>query len=264
MITLTKTLLTLSLFITSVVSSANDKVNSSQSSQEKTVLTVAISEVDYFPYNYYENGKLKGFSVDVLDYFEANSNYDFEFIVLPWPRVLLFVALGKVDLVLTLFRTPEREHSYHFIEPAYGNEINQLFKLSDNKLEYSGQLEQLKPYSIGTIREYSYGTEFDQAEYLNKLPALSEAVLVKLLLNKRTDLIVGNPFVFNQIISEQNKTSLVTVIEPPMAITPVYLALTKKRKDSLEINKILGRLTQKLKATPYYTELLNKYELNFK
>jgi Zn-dependent M16 (insulinase) family peptidase len=47
-------------------------------------------------------------------------------------------------------------------------------------------------------------------------------------------------------------------------MTPVYMALTKKRKDSLAINTTLGQLTEQLKASPYYQELLNKYQLNFK
>ena len=74
------------------------------SEKEKVILTVAIEEGGYFPFNYNENGELKGFSVDVLNYIEANSIYDFEFIVLPWPRALFLTSQGRVDLVLTLFK----------------------------------------------------------------------------------------------------------------------------------------------------------------
>jgi polar amino acid transport system substrate-binding protein len=42
------------------------------------------------------------------------------------------------------------------------------------------------------------------------------------------------------------------------------MALTKKRKDSLAIKATLGQLTEQLKASPYYQELLNKYQLGFK
>lgn len=57
--------------------------------------------------------------------------------------------------MLTLFKTPQREKVYHFIEPAYGVEVSQLFALSEFELNYNDNLKQLTPYSIGTLREYS-------------------------------------------------------------------------------------------------------------
>lgn len=235
-----------------------------QSVKEKIVLTAAIEEVGYFPFNYNENGEIKGFSVDVLNYIEANSKYDFEFIILPWPRALHLVKTGKVDLILTLFKTTKREQTYHFIEPNYGSEMNQLFTLVENEFEYSGQLQQLAPYSIGTVREYSYGKEFDSANYLNKLPALTEEVLVKLLLAERIDMMVGNPLAFKDIISKMNVKSKIKAIKPYIALTPVHMAMTREREDSQEIKETFKKLIKQLKASLYYQELLVKYQLNFK
>lgn len=240
------------------------KADNYQPEKGKKILTVAIEEIGYFPFNYNENGEIKGFSVDVLHYFEAHSRYDFEFIIVPWPRALYLVSHGKVDLILTLFKTPEREKTYHFIEPSYGYEANQLFTLIENDLEFNGQLHRLTPYSIGTVREYSYGEYFDQAHYLNKLPALTEEVLLKLLLGKRTDAIISNPLIFKKILSKENMSSKVKAIEPYVSITPVHMALTKKNKDSQEIKKKLGQLTLQLKTSPYYQELLDKYQLDYK
>lgn len=234
------------------------------SEKEKVILTVAIEEGGYFPFNYNENGELKGFSVDVLNYIEANSIYDFEFIVLPWPRALFLTSQGRVDLVLTLFKKPEREKIYHFIEPAYGHEINQFFTLTENDFEFSGQLESLAQHSIGTVREYSYGEYFDGTNYLNKLPALTEEVLLKLLLGKRIDLLIGNPLAFNQLILKNNLHAKVIPVEPYVARTPVHMALTRKRADAQEIKDTMGELTKKLKSSEYYQMLLKKYHLNFK
>lgn len=232
--------------------------------KNKKTLTVAIEEIGYFPFNYQENGKTKGFSIDVLNYFKANSKYDFKFVTRPWPRALYALSLGKVDLILTLFKASNREQTYHFIEPHYAYEANQLFTLAENKIEFKGDFQQLKPYFIGTTRDYSYGEAFDQADYLNKLPALNEKVLLKLLITKRVDMIVGNPFIFKRIITQQNQSSQIKAIDPYVAITPVHMVLTKEREDSQEIKQTLEKLTKQLKASSYYQELLNKYQLNFK
>ncbi len=231
--------------------------------KERTVLTVAIEEVGYFPFNYQENGETKGFSIDVLEYFEANSKYDFEFIVLPWPRAIYFVAQGKIDLILTLFKNSKREQIYDFIEPSYGDEVNQLFTLTDHKFEFNGQLEQLAPYAIGTTREYSYGEDFDQASYLTKLPALTEEVLLKLLLSRRIDMAIANPLIFHRLMSKARASAQVKIIEPYVSITPVHMVLTKLRDDSQEIKLTLGRLTEQFKSSPDYQELLDKYQLNY-
>ena len=230
----------------------------------KVILTVAIEEIGYFPYNYEENGEIKGFTIDVLNYFEANSKYDFEFIILPWSRALYLVEQGKVDLILTLFRNKEREKIYHFIEPSYGYEVNQLFTLTDSKFEFSGQLNELAKYSIGTKRGYSYGETFDKTNDLTKLPVLNEEVLLKLLLSGRIDMAISNPYVFNKLITKYNVSNNVKPIWPYIDKTPVYLGLTKERNDSLEIKQAFGQLTEQLKASNYYLELLKKYHLDFK
>jgi len=258
-----KIMLLLYVFSFSALAHTSLQADDPQVKKNKVMLTVVIEEIGYFPFNYEENGEIKGFSIDILDYVEANSKYAFKFIARPWPRALHLVEQGQVDLILTLFKTPKREPIYHFIEPSYGNEVNQLFTLNENTLEFNGQLQQLAPYSIGTTREYSYGEAFDRASYLTKLPALTEEVLLKLLLGKRIDMAIANPLIFNKIISTENVESQVKAIEPFVSITPVYMALTRARADSQEINRTIGQLTQQLKASAYYQELLDKYQLNF-
>lgn len=246
------------------VSANTNVLDESVPEEGKTILTVAVEKVGYSPFYSIDNGSMKGFSIEVLNYIEANSNYDFEYIVLRWPRALHLVAEGKIDLILTLFKTPVREQTYYFIEPAYGDEINQLFTLVENNIEFDGKLEQLTPYSIGTVREYSYGQYFDQASYLKKLPALTENVLLKLLLGKRIDLLISNPLVFKEIILREGVGDKVKAIEPHISITPVHMALTTKRADSKSIKHMLEKLTKQLKNTPYYQKLLEKYQINFR
>ncbi len=202
-----KTVTLLYLLSFSVFAYTGVKANSSLPEKDRVTLTVVVDETGYPPFNYEEDDEIKGFAVEILNYMKANSNYDFEFKARPWPRALHLVEQGQADLILTLFKTPKREQAYHFIEPSYSYEVNQFFTLVDNKVSFNGQLQQLTPYSIGTIREYSYGNTFDQANYLNKLPALNEQILLKLLLGKRVDIIIGNPFVFTKMATKEKISS---------------------------------------------------------
>lgn len=254
----------LSLFPLIAMAHTGDLFNKQLPSEEKITLTVAIEEVGYFPFNYTENGILKGFTVDVLKYIEANSKYKFSYIKMPWPRALHLVSQGKVDLIPTLFKNKKRIHEYLFVEPSYAYEVNQLFALENKNIEFNGLLSQLNDYKIGTVREYSYGEKFDAASQIKKFTSLNEEVLVSALINKRVDAIVGNPFILNRVMEQQNVSSKIEAIKPYLAHTPVYLALTKKRKNAAKIKLALEEQIRVLKLSPYYIELLNKYQLNFK
>jgi len=257
-------LLSLCILPLFILADASVEVGNTPLHNSKVTLTVAIEEIGYFPYGFEDNDKIKGFTIELLDFIEANSKYNFQFIVLPWPRILHLVEQGKVDLILTLFKNEKREKKYHYIEPAYGYEINQLFTLKGSNVEFDGRLQQLKPFTIGTKREFSYGKPFDQASYLNKLPAINEEVLLKLLLSKRIDIAISNPYIFKQLILEKKVSAKIEAIEPYVEKTPVYLGLTKNRDDSQEIKETLGQLTMQFKTSTDYKKLLNKYRLNFK
>ncbi|MGJ8679439.1 substrate-binding periplasmic protein [Paraglaciecola sp.] len=254
------------VYLISLSVSSNTVISSSSDLQKnnKVILTVAVEDEGYYPYNYELDDKRVGFSIDVLNYFEQHTNYEFEFIILPWPRAIHLVSVGKVDLILTLFKTSKREGEYHFIEPSYGDEANQLFSLVDKEIEFTGQIPELASYSIGTVREYSYGDRFDQASYLTKLPALTEAILLKLLLGNRVDVAISNPLAFSNVILKHNAQNRIKAIEPYVEITPVYMALTKQRSDAQKIKDTLGRVTKELKSTSYYQTLLKKYKINFR
>ena len=71
----------------------------------KITLTVAIEGIGYFPFYYTENGDTKVFSVDVFNFVVAHSKYEFEYVILPWPRAIHFVVEGQIELILTLFKT---------------------------------------------------------------------------------------------------------------------------------------------------------------
>lgn len=244
---------------------ASSAIHSAGYKEEKSRITlkVAIEGTGYFPFSYFEGDEKKGFSIDVINYIKANSKYDFEYVTQPWSRALSNLEFGNVDLILTLFSSPEREEIYHIIQPSYGFEANQLFSLVDTTIKFDGRLQQLSSYSIGTKRAYSYGKAFDQADYIKKYEAISEDVLLKILLARRVDAIIGNPFMINRVAIKENITTKIKSIVPYASLTPVHLALTKKREDSQEIKNNLESVLKQLKASLYYQQLLEKYQLNF-
>ena len=90
-------------------------VISSQAIAEEETLTI-ITE-DWPPYNYEENGKVKGFSTEIVQAILQELNLSYKIQVLPGARGEKLLDEGAQIMILSLFRTAEREKKYKWIGP---------------------------------------------------------------------------------------------------------------------------------------------------
>ncbi|WP_286983919.1 PAS domain-containing protein [Haliea sp.] len=87
--------------------------------QAHPVLRVG-SEVDWAPYNFYEDGETLGFSVDIMRLVAQRLGVELEFVGPEhWPELEDRLLNGSVDVLLNTVRTPAREQSMLF-SPPYG------------------------------------------------------------------------------------------------------------------------------------------------
>ena len=106
------------------------------------------------PYNYQENGTLKGFSVDLLEAITAKTGSKVtreKVHLVPWTEGYQ-AALSRNNTVLfTAARLPEREQSFKWAGPIYAY-TNVLFARPDREIVITGP-ESLKGYRIGVIAD---------------------------------------------------------------------------------------------------------------
>lgn len=94
---------------------------SSSSSQAnlitKGTLTVGL-EGTYAPYSYKENGKLKGFEVDLARDVAKKLGYKVKFVPTKWDSLIAGLGSNKFDIVFNdLAETPQRKKAYAFSTP---------------------------------------------------------------------------------------------------------------------------------------------------
>lgn len=109
------------------------------------------------PYNYIENGTLKGISVETLDHMlrrsgSSQSIGDFE--VYPWPRAYKTIQEERDTILFTMARTTEREDLFKWVGPIDVQEFN-IYGLKSKGIEIS---------SVRDLRDYSFVTLKDDAE----------------------------------------------------------------------------------------------------
>nr|WP_227002218.1 transporter substrate-binding domain-containing protein [Aeromonas schubertii] len=80
-------------------------------------LVVAMDE--WPPFRMMQEGQFRGLDVDILEAMAERAGVEVTIRRYPWGRALSFMQSGKVDLMMGLARTPERERYIDYLEPSY-------------------------------------------------------------------------------------------------------------------------------------------------
>ena len=72
---------------------------------------------EWAPYNYGEDGTVKGIATDVLRAACAEAGLDCKIVIVPWARALNTVANTPNTLVFTIARTPARDNDFLWVGP---------------------------------------------------------------------------------------------------------------------------------------------------
>lgn len=125
-------------------------------SQEDAVLKVVTTE--YPPFEYVENGELKGSDVATVRSVLEMMGYTPRFQVLPWARAELMVRHGTADLLFSLTQSKERQQHYLFTDPI-SSARDVFYARKDAGLSWH-TFDDLTGLRVGVSASYSYAPEF--------------------------------------------------------------------------------------------------------
>ena len=106
------------------------------------------------PYNYHENGTLKGISVDLLGEITARLGKRVtpdQVVLMPWSGAYQASLTGNNTVLFTTARLPEREASFKWVGPI-ATDRYVLFAARDRAITVRGPAD-LKEYRIGVIAD---------------------------------------------------------------------------------------------------------------
>ncbi len=104
------------------------------------------------PLNYEQDGKVVGFSSELLDLMAKDADITVHKQLLPWSRAYDMVGRQGNTLIYSLARTPERESLFQWVGPISARRIL-LYKHSDRTDISLKSLDDARPYRIGVARE---------------------------------------------------------------------------------------------------------------
>lgn len=223
--------------------------------------TYKLATLSYPPYEYLENGEIKGIAVEILREAFRLMGHQVVISLFPMRRGLEMVKTGEVDGIFTVFRTAEREKYI-----TYSNESILLLTITlwvrnQSEIVFDGDLENMANYKFGAVRGISYGTKFDALAHSGKLNIeltndLNSAI--SMALANRFDILISNHFGAIYEMKRAGVFSDFKELSPVTQEQETYFGFSKKSSMHL-LRDDLDSTLKILKQNGFYEATLKKY-----
>ena len=220
----------------------------------------------YFPPNeMLVDGQLTGIHIDLIQAAATSLRIPVVIRSYPWLRAIAMLQNGDADAITYMAKTPEREEFGIFED---GNELATTYSgflvLKENaaKVVFSGDMNQLRPYSIGLIRGRRSYPDFDQADYLKKdNSAADDEHLLRMLLLKRFDLALVHVSRVKHLAKSLNVEDQLVFLQPYGPAVSNFLVFSKSKGHG-QLAKRFAQAMVAVKKSPKFQEILKKYGVN--
>jgi len=221
--------------------------------------TVTAVYTTWFPYNYQdEAGNAVGFENEIFGAVMQELGFEVEFVLRPWKRCLYMLERGQVDALVSLLKTGEREVYTIFSGEEISISRTMLFTHVESPIWFDGSLDQLTPYTIGTIRGFSYGEAFDNASFLRKEAVIDIQAIIQKVIFRRNDIGIGNQLVVTAQAKSLGKRAAIRFLEPPIHAQKLFVGFSRAKKHHQLAADFTGALVS-FKKSAKYGEILDKY-----
>ncbi len=205
----------------------------------KKKILLASNEFDYEPYDFYKNGQAKGYSVDLLNLLLKNTGLKVKYITKHWEDLLNDLNQGRIDLMHTVYKTPQRENIYNY-SIGYSKVINNyIIRKNSNDIQ---NIEELYGKKVGVTKEWSEEKFFKKYPKIKLVYYNNIEEKLKALASGKIDAFTNSSNVIDYYIKKYGYRTL-------KISNPVKEQSSKKLDDHYFIT---------LKSDPYLISIINK------
>ncbi len=213
---------------------------------------------DFPPFQYREKSQMTGIDVDMAREVCKRLGIEPEFKVVPWKRALKIAKKGDVTGILTALHKEERTKFLYYTTEAIHTQKNVIMARKGSGLKVSS-LDDLKSKTVGVVRGFSYGQEFDNYQGLKKRVCNNQEDLMRIMNMGRIDVAPGpeKPFLFNsRRFGLQDRFEVVYVITEHPAYTVFSKAIGEKGRVLAEK---FDNILKQMKKEGIEQQIIDKY-----
>lgn len=192
---------------------------------------ITLSTLDWEPY-IGQNLPDQGYVASLVReaYKAAGFTVDYKF--MPWARAVAMARKGVCDGYLPEYYAESLQKDFFVSDPFPGGPLG-LFKRKADAIAFRTLMD-LKPYTIGVVRDYINTREFDEATYLHKEVADNDVTNFRMLVGKRLDLVVADKFVGAYLLKKDmpDRAGEVEFMSPILEEKNLYLCISRLTPDA--------------------------------
>lgn len=186
--------------------------------------------------------------------------YDVEF--MPWKRALKSVENGDRLILHGAFYNKEREKKMFYSDVLYFSEVVFIQKKKSRKIVSKIKHLKGKNYKIGIMRGAYSGKEFEKVKKDLTIVGYGDYLQgVNLLNSERIDLLLESKITIKYYMKRANIHNKNFVFaSPPLTREGLYLAFSKKKKESRDLRDKFNKGLKKIKKNGLYNKILAEHE----
>lgn len=211
----------------------------------RKTIRYGILDVEFLPYQYFENGLHRGPDADIVkEVFKRLAHqYHVTYEALPVKRAEHQLKYGDVDMT-AMFKTPAREVYSIFTHAALHWSTYKIAVLKEKEFPFK-KIADLEGKKFGIMRGNSISLEFDRAVKHGSIKVqqakTSEGTLL-LLQRGRVDAIVGNIDIIKNYAEKLNISNQISFLQHPLSPEKPFRFMISKNSKSLNPALLKNRL----------------------
>ncbi len=219
---------------------------------------VTIVTEDSPPYNFVENGQLKGPGPDIVNAITKDLNINAKINVYPWARAYNMAKTQKNVLIFSMARNAARENMFKWVGIVSPYNVY-FFKLASRSDVIVKSLDDAKKYNIGAVNADVKAQTLASLGFKNLDLISNDTINLKKLEGKRIDLMPSTSLTMEGLAKKlnMNKNDFVPVYKINELSTNLYMAFSKNTSDEI-VNKFRESY-KKLKANGTIAKIMDKY-----
>lgn len=187
------------------------------------------------------------------------AGFEVELRFMPWARALKLGEQGRVDGLVGVWRSPEREASFFYSEPVISNRIVLCRLAGGTPARFTG-FDVLRPYTVGVVRGYADPPGLVAAGVKTE-PVTHDLQNLRKLLAGHLDLVLIDSRVAHYLIQRNlgAEGRRIQCIAPPVQEHPQYLAISRSTPGGEAIAAAFNERLQRLRKTGAFQAITGRW-----
>lgn len=216
-----------------------------QNSDSKLKIVIA-GDMNYPPFEFISDDEEKiyrGYSIDVLQAVSVETGIEFEIIPMPWSEAKKALLDGKIDALLSMNKSDEREMFYDFSDPYYLSTQVIFVQTASNAIS---DLSDLKN-KVVALQKGDVNTELlSHIDGANLVYYSDQETALQALIDGKADALLGNKMTGIYHLQQMNRITDVKIVGKTLQINELACAVRNGDATTLKIiNKGLNALKSK-------------------